>query len=336
MKKYLLPEKGNFYKANLHSHSTVSDGRKTPEELKRLYREAGYSILAYTDHHVQVAHGELTDESFLPLIGYELSVNEYPKDPFRGGVCHICFIALDPAHILQESHYPNQYEKKNEGALHYDQSRSPIDRTYTPEAISAIMKQGREDGYFVSYNHPTWSRESYPQYCNYHGMHALEIMNHSCMTDGYNEINERVYDEMLRAGERVYCVASDDNHNAYSRGSRRWDSFGAFTVIKAECLEYGAVAEALLAGNFYASQAPEIYELWFEDGRLHISCSPADTVRLTCGKKRTQVCYAENGILLTQADFEISPDDRYVRITVLDENGKAAFTNAYFTDELFS
>ena len=33
MKKYLLPENGQFYKANLHCHSTVSDGHLTPEEM---------------------------------------------------------------------------------------------------------------------------------------------------------------------------------------------------------------------------------------------------------------------------------------------------------------
>ena len=34
MKKYLLPESGNFYKANLHCHTKVSDGAMTPEEVK--------------------------------------------------------------------------------------------------------------------------------------------------------------------------------------------------------------------------------------------------------------------------------------------------------------
>ena len=46
MHKYLLPEKGKFYKANLHSHSTVSDGHWTPEEMKQRYMEKGYSIIA--------------------------------------------------------------------------------------------------------------------------------------------------------------------------------------------------------------------------------------------------------------------------------------------------
>ena len=41
MKKYLLPENGNFYKANLHCHSTNSDGKLTVEELKKIYMEKG-------------------------------------------------------------------------------------------------------------------------------------------------------------------------------------------------------------------------------------------------------------------------------------------------------
>ena len=39
MKKYLLPEGGNFYKANLHCHSNVSDGALSPAELKKIYME---------------------------------------------------------------------------------------------------------------------------------------------------------------------------------------------------------------------------------------------------------------------------------------------------------
>ena len=79
MKKFLLPESGNYYKANLHSHSTVSDGARTPEELKALYKSKGYSIVAYTDHNVLITHLELTDETFLALSGTELDVNNADK-----------------------------------------------------------------------------------------------------------------------------------------------------------------------------------------------------------------------------------------------------------------
>ena len=37
MKKYLLPEVGKFYKANLHMHTIISDGRMTLEETKKEY-----------------------------------------------------------------------------------------------------------------------------------------------------------------------------------------------------------------------------------------------------------------------------------------------------------
>lgn len=49
MKKYLLPENMNFYKANLHCHTTFSDAKKTPEQVKDIYKELGYSVLAVTD-----------------------------------------------------------------------------------------------------------------------------------------------------------------------------------------------------------------------------------------------------------------------------------------------
>ena len=42
MKQYLLPNQVNYYKANLHCHSTISDGKSTPEELveaqQRIYQ----------------------------------------------------------------------------------------------------------------------------------------------------------------------------------------------------------------------------------------------------------------------------------------------------------
>ena len=64
MRRYLLPENGQFYKANLHAHSRVSDGGLTPAELKERYKANGYSILAYTDHELLVDHSDLTDPDF--------------------------------------------------------------------------------------------------------------------------------------------------------------------------------------------------------------------------------------------------------------------------------
>ena len=79
MKKYLLPEKGEFYKANLHCHTSVSDGGYTPQQVKEMYQKQGYSIVAFTDHDVLVPHPELADDNFLPLNGYEIEINDETK-----------------------------------------------------------------------------------------------------------------------------------------------------------------------------------------------------------------------------------------------------------------
>ena len=71
--RYLLPDTKKYYKANLHTHSTVSDGKLTPEEVKAEYKKLGYSILALTDHSVIVNHQHLNDPDFLMLTGAEIS-----------------------------------------------------------------------------------------------------------------------------------------------------------------------------------------------------------------------------------------------------------------------
>ena len=63
----LLPRSGNFYKVNLHTHSTLSDGNFTPLELKDLYLSNGYDAIAFTDHRKCIPHLDLTDEKFWQL-----------------------------------------------------------------------------------------------------------------------------------------------------------------------------------------------------------------------------------------------------------------------------
>ena len=101
MKKYLLPEKGNFYKANLHCHSTFSDGKWTPEEIKEKYMNRGYSIIAFTDHRTLHSQSHLTDESFLALDGWEIDVSENKRNP-NGykKTCHFCLIAKEKTLLM--------------------------------------------------------------------------------------------------------------------------------------------------------------------------------------------------------------------------------------------
>ena len=342
MRRYLLPENGSFYKANLHCHTTVSDGSYTPEEVKAMYKEKGYSIVAYTDHDIMIDHDDLRDDEFLPLLGYEIEINERRPDaenPFyKLKSCHICMIAIDRENAKQVCWHRSRYQIGNGWSYmkyaKFDNSLPDYVREYSHEGISDVMKKGREGGFFVTYNHPKWSLENYGDYSGFEGMHAMEMCNGGSYTCGYGDYNPEVYDDLLRQGKRIYCISGDDNHGNGNKSRTPWDFFHAFTVIKAENLEYKTVTKALLDGNFYASMGPEISELYLEDGKVYVKCSEAVRVTYTTGRRKSGAVRARDGKLVTEASFAVAPEDVYFRITVTDANGKHANTNAYFLDEV--
>ena len=73
----LLPGGYNAYKANLHRHTTHSDGRLTPQQVKEYYKAHGYSVIAYTDHNVLLDHRDLNDPEFLALVGIEVDTDSF-------------------------------------------------------------------------------------------------------------------------------------------------------------------------------------------------------------------------------------------------------------------
>lgn len=341
MKKYLLPESGQFYKANIHCHSTVSDGCLTPEQIKKAYMDHGYSVVAYTDHDVFIDHQDLTDENFVALNGYEMEINEAPQEGRQRKCCHMCFVALKPDNLTQVCYHREKYVWGNalgyRNQLKFDENLPDYEREYSAEKISEMMKIGRENGFFVTYNHPAWSFETYPEYTAYQNMNAMEIVNYGCFNAGYNDYAPEVYDDMLRYGKcgKIYCVATDDNHNYSPLTSMKCDSFGGFIMIKSDKLEYQSITDAMVKGNFYASQGPKIYSLVYEDGKLKIQTSDAESIFFTTGKRRTGV--VQNSVMsdtVNYGEFEVKDTDIYVRVTVVSKDGKHACTNAYFVDDL--
>ena len=336
MLKYLLPREGQFYKANLHCHSTLSDGRLTPEELKEAYKAHGYAVLSVTDHDLMVPHHDLTDPDFLMMTGFEMGFDEERQPGRDPKTCHLCFVALNENEKNQPCFHRTKYLDGNRRKLaKFDPAEPDFEREYTPECVNRAIAVGREKGFFVTYNHPVWSLERYEDYSRFEGMHAMEICNYSSVVSGWDEYNPRVYEDFLHQNKRLFVVGADDNHNRRQPDHPQWDSFGAFTVIKAPALTYKAIADALVAGHFYASQGPAIKGLWLDGSVLHVACSPAVRVYCITKARRCMAGYGENGGLCEHAAFEIRPTDGYVRISVQDEKGNRADSNAYFTDELF-
>lgn len=340
MKKYLLPKQGKFYKANMHCHSTISDGNWDLLKIKEEYKKHGYSIVAFTDHDVFIPHKELRDENFLPLHGFEIEINSETGKHFDvSPTCHLCMIAKDENIINQPCYYRGDDKYyfansiKNKVHVKYDESIEDFIRVYGPEGINKLIKTCKDSGFFVTYNHPNWSLENFELFTKLDGLDAIEMFNSTCIVEGHLDINEKEYDAMIRSGRYVYCVGGDDNHNFHPESSGHFDSFKSFTMIKAKSLTYKDVISGLTKGHIYASQGPLIKSLYVEDGYVHIKCSPSKIIRYNTGSRRAEIIYSDdlNKKSITEASFKIKEGDVYFRITIIDKNHKQANTIAYFT-----
>ena len=275
------------------------------------------------------------------MVGYEMEINPADGSP---KTCHLCYVGLRPD-VRQVCWHREKYlfrnAPKHRDKAIFDPTLPDFEREYTAECLNEMIRRGVEEGFFVTYNHPAWSLENYEDYMRLEGMHAMEIVNYGAILEGFDDYNPKAYDDMLRGGKRIFCSATDDNHNHQPGDSPLYDSFGGFNMIKAKKLDYESIADALVKGNFYASEGPEIYELYFERDdtdpgflTVCIKCSDAKSIALTNEARPGRVCMAKDGETVSEARFRIPDKYEYIRLTVTDERGKHACTNAYFLDEL--
>ena len=244
MRTYLLPEHGNFYKVNMHSHSTLSDGQQTPEELKELYMAKDYSAIAYTERGKLHDLTHLTDENFVAITSYEIDFLDKEKTPF-------CFLDKPLEHAHMEAVHMNLYARDPHNVTPIE--LKDLKTEFTADNFNEAVRRAREAGFFVIYNHPHWSMNAYPLYTALKGVQGLEIVNGASHRASDMDYTPHVYDEMIWAGQRPICVGGDDNHNPTH-------FFQAWTMMKADELTHEALLAAMDAGNCYATTGPEIYE----------------------------------------------------------------------------
>lgn len=337
--KHLLPPV-TYYKANLHTHTTVSDGKLTPEETRDAYKAQGYSILALTDHSVTVEHQALNQEDFLLLTGCEIDINDIdsPVGDVRGRMRHLCLIAKDPKNNWLPFRDPApipvsvQYEK-------YDVFEG-MSREYSPENINAVIAKCNEMGYLVTYNHPVWSLENFADYGPMEGLWGVEYRNSGSLSDGHDENNSQVYQDFAMQGKRLMPVCADDMHkpvhpNGFQVLGNSWNMIGA------EKLDYPSVIAAMERGDLYGSCGPEITALTWEDNTLTVRCSPAARIQVVTNFCWAKLALAQDGPL-TQASFPMAgwvkkaqqKGGGFIRLIVTAADGSYAVTRAYWLDEL--
>ena len=327
--KNLLPAVKKYFKANLHTHTNISDGALSPAEAKAAYKALGYQILALTDHNVVVNHSDMTDKDFLMLTAAEVN---YDK-PCSDATYHLNLIAERADNLWFPNHKSNAPQKAQSYA-----EKMICEGMYTEYAtgsINEMIQKANEMGFLVTLNHPTWSQNSYVDYIGLQGLWGVEVRNSECCTLGYNENNHRVYDDLLKSAHRVYPLGADDMHSVRSLGH-------SWIMVGAEELNYSSTVKALKNGDFYMSCGPQIFTLTVEDDNLKITCSEAKEILLETPGRFARRGSGKDNTTISEATFNLADfaakfkdnDGAYVKITVFAPDGTYAVTRAYYLNEL--
>ena len=330
--KHLLPQVERYFKANLHTHSTISDGKLTREEVKEAYKGLGYQILCLTDHNVIADHSDMNDPDFLMLTGMEININSPEQRASGAQTYHLNLIAKDPKNLWS----PAKAFRKRPSAAEYEDKMQceDMDLQYNTDSVNAMIAKANEKGFLVMYNHPTWSCQSYPDYAPLEGLWGMEVRNSECCLLGHNENNFRVYKDILTLGKTIFPLGTDDMHSPRALGK-------SWIMVGAKELGYSSVMEALENGDFYMSCGPEITEVSFEGTALKVTCSDAQSIRMETHGRRADIVLAENEPI-REATFqmekllEVFGDDpeAFVYITVTAPDGAYAVTRPYYLKDL--
>lgn len=227
-----------WYKGNLHTHTTCSDGKFSPEDTASLYRRHGYDFLALTDHWVLSANG--TDDGLLLLSGAEYNFGQNVRE----GIFHIVGTALE----------------RDPGVSREDSPQTCIDKI-------------RAAGGMAHLAHPAWSLNTPEQIFSLAGLDATEVYNSvSGMPRNCRPDSGFLLDLTAARGFFLPLIAADDTH-FYNEA----DTCRSYIMVQAEECSREAILAAVRSGNFYATQGPRL-SVVREGRILRVRCSPAAAV----------------------------------------------------------
>lgn len=185
---------------------------------------------------------------------------------------------------------------------------------------NAIISKVKAVGGEVVICHPYWCGHNVSHLLPIQGAVAVEVYNATCTKIGKG-LSSVHWDDMLDAGMILPAVAVDDAH-------RGRDIFMGWTMIKAESLDVDAVMGALRTGCFYASCGPVIEDARMVDGKLTVRCSPAVEINFIAQRSSGRSFFAD-GEPITSAEVAVPEAWRYVRVEIVDSQGRRAWTNPF-------
>lgn len=289
---------GSFYRGNLHTHSTRSDGSHAPEAVCRAYEREGYDFLVMTDHFMAAYDYPVTDtrpyrtSDFTTIIGAELHAPQTEV----GETWHIKSIGL-----------PFDFEPLRDG-----------------ETGPEIARRAHEAGAFIGIVHPSWYGLTHNDAHQIPFAHAVEIYNHGSAVEVDRGHDWPFLDVLLNEGWRLSGYAVDDAHRLTH------DCFGGWVMVQAEANEPELLLDALKAGRYYSSQGPLIHDITVDDEHINVRCSPASIVSVQ-GRGSRAVYVQGDGLESARLERRRFTDC-WFRVTVTAADGKKAWSNPYWPD----
>lgn len=313
---------GNWYKGNLHSHTVNSDGMLTPEESVELFKKHGYHFLCFSEHDLYTDYrDQFNSEEFIILPGLEASAVLY-MDAGSG--------RRRKVHHIHGILGTEEMQKKAQLAPYRHMEAHPVLNYYGEWDGAAVAQRLADEmtqrGLIATYNHPIWSRVRESEFINTEGIWALEIFNYDTVNESNTGYDETYWDVMLREGQKILAFASDDNHNEGLFD----DCCGGYIVVKADRLTHEDIVKNMLAGNYYSSSGPEIYDWGIRNGTAYVDCSPVYRIDFIAGNDIndgiSRVCgsYDET---TEYGEYELKGHESYVRVKCTDKNGHTAWSN---------
>lgn len=291
---------GKWFRGNCHTHTTLSDGKQSPEQVARRYRENGYDFLFLTDHwKAQPGVRELCRKGFLVINGIELHPPIHSS--LRGERHHIVGLGVE---------------------------RSPR-RAWAEKTASApaIIRWIRRQGGVPIYAHPYWLGHSIDHMRDGAAAAAMEVFNSVCEEERGLGHSGAHADQALSDGFNWNLLATDDLH-------REAEAFGGWIMVKARALTPAAVLGAIRRGQFYSTQGPEIRSLTIDRRAARLECSPAREI-IWHGEGPRGNIHADPRGRLTESELLMEKrygKSRYWRVEIIDARGRRAWSNPVIWD----
>lgn len=281
---------GQWYKGNLHTHSSRSDGSLSPEEVVGWHVAKHYDFLSITDHNRVTLREDLTVEPPLLFIpGVEISARRNLTE------YHVVALGVESLPVSPGSD--------------------------VQEAIDAVNAKGGVA--FIA--HPYWHDHFLEDLLPLRGHLGIEIFNTSCWLE-INKGHALVHwDGLLRRGRLLHGIAADDSHFAYPDHGRGWIMLKSETLNRTsvlQALKAGQFYSSMGPEIYEISQ--ERREVFVRCSPVRAIYLIGDLWH--CPDAR----HSWNGDLFGEACFTLHQGQRYFRVEIIDQHNHSAWSNAFF------